>query len=166
MFLSGIGSGIVAFLLWGLASSATQLYFFAVIFGALVSLSFPPPPLAPAANSLLFTTTTTTPPPEWWLPGDLDQRRVRLCARPAGALGHRPVRHVCLQGHFCRRRPYYLGSAASAQPRDVHWGWGLRSAGVRVGGDLRRIVRDCHRGWECVGRGYEPESAVCHVRIC
>ena len=38
MFLSAIGSGIVAFLLWGLASSATQLYFFAVIFGALVSI--------------------------------------------------------------------------------------------------------------------------------
>ena len=37
MFASAIGSGIVAFLLWGLASSATQLYFFAVIFGALVS---------------------------------------------------------------------------------------------------------------------------------
>ncbi|EJF57758.1 MFS general substrate transporter [Dichomitus squalens LYAD-421 SS1] len=35
MFLSAVGSGIVAFLLWGLASSATQLYFFAVIFGAL-----------------------------------------------------------------------------------------------------------------------------------
>nr|VWP01489.1 Cytochrome P450 monooxygenase CYP52X1 [Ganoderma boninense] len=35
MFLSAIGSGTVAFLLWGLASSATQLYLFAVIFGAL-----------------------------------------------------------------------------------------------------------------------------------
>ena len=39
MLVSAIGSGIVVFLLWGLASSATQLYFFAVIFGALVSHS-------------------------------------------------------------------------------------------------------------------------------
>ena len=37
MFFSAVGSGIVAFLLWGLANAATQLYFFAVIFGALVS---------------------------------------------------------------------------------------------------------------------------------
>ncbi|KAI1785384.1 MFS general substrate transporter [Ganoderma leucocontextum] len=35
MFLSAIGSGTAAFLLWGLASSATKLYFFAIIFGAL-----------------------------------------------------------------------------------------------------------------------------------
>ncbi|KAI0773965.1 MFS general substrate transporter [Fomes fomentarius] len=35
MFFSAVGSGIVAFLLWGLANAATQLYFFAVIFGAL-----------------------------------------------------------------------------------------------------------------------------------
>ncbi|PIL34071.1 MFS general substrate transporter [Ganoderma sinense ZZ0214-1] len=37
MFLSSIGSGITAFLLWGLASSSTQLYFFAIIFGALLT---------------------------------------------------------------------------------------------------------------------------------
>ncbi|KAI0771942.1 MFS general substrate transporter [Trametes elegans] len=35
MFVSGLGSSLVAFLLWGLASAATELYFFAVIFGAL-----------------------------------------------------------------------------------------------------------------------------------
>ncbi|RPD61848.1 MFS general substrate transporter [Lentinus tigrinus ALCF2SS1-7] len=35
MFASAVGSGAVAFLLWGLANAATQLYFFAVIFGAL-----------------------------------------------------------------------------------------------------------------------------------
>lgn len=37
MFFSAFGSGIAAFLLWGFANAATQLYFFAVIFGALVS---------------------------------------------------------------------------------------------------------------------------------
>ena len=37
MFSSAVGSGIVAFLLWGLANAPTQLYFFVVIFGALVS---------------------------------------------------------------------------------------------------------------------------------
>ncbi|KAI0332503.1 MFS general substrate transporter [Cubamyces sp. BRFM 1775] len=35
MLASALGSGTVAFLLWGLANAATQLYFFAVIFGAL-----------------------------------------------------------------------------------------------------------------------------------
>ncbi|KAI0824623.1 MFS general substrate transporter [Trametes gibbosa] len=35
MCASAIGSGLVAFLLWGLATAATQLYFFAIIFGAL-----------------------------------------------------------------------------------------------------------------------------------
>ncbi|KAI9067649.1 MFS general substrate transporter [Trametes sanguinea] len=35
MASSAIGSGIVAFLLWGFANAAIQLYFFAVIFGAL-----------------------------------------------------------------------------------------------------------------------------------
>ncbi|KAI0751441.1 MFS general substrate transporter [Daedaleopsis nitida] len=35
MFFSAIGSGVAAFLLWGLASAVTQLYFFAILFGAL-----------------------------------------------------------------------------------------------------------------------------------
>ncbi|KAI0676946.1 MFS general substrate transporter [Trametes maxima] len=35
MFASALGSGLVAFLLWGFATAATQLYFFAIIFGAL-----------------------------------------------------------------------------------------------------------------------------------
>ena len=39
MFFSAIGSGVAAFLLWGLASAVTQLYFFAILFGALVSTS-------------------------------------------------------------------------------------------------------------------------------
>ena len=38
MFVSAVGSGVVAFLLWGLANAATQLYFLAVLFGALVCL--------------------------------------------------------------------------------------------------------------------------------
>ena len=42
MLASALGSGTVAFLLWGLANAATQLYFFAVIFGALVSRPLPP----------------------------------------------------------------------------------------------------------------------------
>ncbi|EIW61883.1 MFS general substrate transporter [Trametes versicolor FP-101664 SS1] len=35
MFVSALGSGLVAFLLWGFATAATQLYLFAIIFGAL-----------------------------------------------------------------------------------------------------------------------------------
>ncbi|KAI0370193.1 MFS general substrate transporter [Pilatotrama ljubarskyi] len=35
MFTSALGSSVVAFLLWGFAHAATELYFFAVIFGAL-----------------------------------------------------------------------------------------------------------------------------------
>ena len=38
MFASAVGSSIVAFLLWGFARASIQLYFFAVIFGALVSV--------------------------------------------------------------------------------------------------------------------------------
>ena len=39
MFASALGSGLVAFLLWGFASMSIQLYLFAVIFGALVRAS-------------------------------------------------------------------------------------------------------------------------------
>ena len=37
MFASAMGSSTVAFLLWGFAKASVQLYFFAIIFGALVS---------------------------------------------------------------------------------------------------------------------------------
>lgn len=37
MFVSAIGSALAAFLLWGFANAAVYLYFFAIIFGTLVS---------------------------------------------------------------------------------------------------------------------------------
>ena len=43
MFCSAVGSGVAAFLLWGLTDAVTQLYFFAVLFGALVSPATPTP---------------------------------------------------------------------------------------------------------------------------
>lgn len=39
MLFSAIGSALGAFLLWGFANNAIYLYFFAVIFGSLVSIS-------------------------------------------------------------------------------------------------------------------------------
>ena len=53
MVISALGSALGAFFLWGFASTAVFLYFFAIVFGALVSLlpaplSFDYAPLTPS----------------------------------------------------------------------------------------------------------------------
>ena len=45
MVISALGSALGAFFLWGFASTAVFLYFFAIVFGALVSLLSVPPSL-------------------------------------------------------------------------------------------------------------------------
>ena len=147
MLLSAIGSSLSAFLLWGFASRAIHLYFFAVVFGCLVSIhvlfsgasqyaSRPHGPLSPVERGVLV---------------DLDARRRRV--RREQARAHRLCMDgdIVRQGYFCRRRADRLRVPFAVWPR-VGDGPRLRQVRVWRGRTFRWVLcagvwrwEPCHR---------------------
>ena len=88
MAISALGSALSAFFLWGFASTAVFLYFFAIIFGTLVSTTSHPYPPSPDRVCSLTA--------EWRLLFRVVKRRSRMCWQSTRARWYRILRHGVL----------------------------------------------------------------------
>ena len=88
MAISALGSALSAFFLWGFASTAVFLYFFAIIFGTLVSTTSHPYPPSPDRVCSLTA--------EWRLIFRVVKHRGRMCWQSARACWYRILRHGLL----------------------------------------------------------------------
>ena len=145
MLLSAVGSSLGAFLLWGFANRAIRLYFFAVIFGCLVSILFsgalqyssrPHGPLSPVERRVLV---------------DLDARRRRVRRGQARAHRFSVDGDIVRQGDLRCRRADRLRVPFAVWPR-VGDGPRLRQVRVWRGRTFRWVLcagvwrwEPCHR---------------------
>ena len=133
MPFSAIGSSLGAFLLWGFANKAVYLYFFAIIFGSLVSI------FSPASQSIW-----SSRPVERRVLVDLDELRGRVRREQTGAYRFSMDRDIFHQGDLCRHWTDHLRVPFAGGQRDDDGSW-LRQVRIRGGRTFCRLL--CSRVW-------------------